>query len=120
MKIFLQVCRDSPGRADKTGSFFVGTMSFRKQNLRAHCDSAKHLDCYAARNSPRINQGPLPEQINRMEEGLKDQMKILFNTVYHIVKMEFPFSLFPSLLALQKKNGLEIGEAYLTPKACGR
>ena len=55
-----------------------------------------------------------------MEEGLKKQMKILFNTVYHIVKMELSFSSFPSLLALQKKNGLENGEAYLTPEACGR
>ena len=120
MKIFLQVCWDSPGRADKTVSFFVGTMSLGKQNLRAHCDSAKHLDCSAARNRPRINQDPLPEQINRMEEGLKEQIKKKFSTVYHIVKMELPFSSFPSLLAFQKKNGLENGEAYLIPKACGR
>ena len=118
--VFFQACQDNPGRADKTGSFFVGTKSFRKQNLKAHCDSAKHLDCLAARNRPRINQGPLPEQINRMEETLKDQMKILFNTAYHVVKMELPFSCFPSLLQLQKKNGLEIGEAYLTAKACNR
>lgn len=44
-------------------------------------------------------------------------MDKLFRTAYYLVKNERPFTDFKDLLQLQKSNGLEIGETYITDKA---
>ena len=44
---------------------------------------------------------------------------IKFNTTYLLTKKETPFSDYPDLLELQKKNGIQnIGKVYLTDPKC--
>ena len=52
----------------------------------------------------------------RMETSVL-KMKIVFNTPYHVAKHEMPYTSFPDLCALQRKNGLEgIGETHTNDK----
>ena len=39
-------------------------------------------------------------------------------TAYFIAKEELPFSKFPGLINLQKKNGLQISSTYANDKSC--
>ena len=51
-----------------------------------------------------------------MEISVHNEMKMLFNTAYHVALHEMPFTAFPGLCALQ--NGLnKIGETYMNDKA---
>ena len=55
--------------------------------------------------------------MKRVEESTLKKMEILFNTAYHIAKNEMPFTKFAGLCALQKKNGVDVGETYMNDKA---
>ena len=52
------------------------------------------------------------------EQGLKE-FAVKVNTTYLIAKEEFPSSKYGPILALQKKNGLEINQTYANAKGCG-
>ena len=41
-----------------------------------------------------------------------DQMRMLFNTAFHLVEAECPFQEIPALLGLQRLNGVPFGCAY--------
>ncbi len=42
----------------------------------------------------------------------------MFNTAYYIAMNEMPFTVFPAMCAIQRKNGLEgIGDTYMNDKA---
>ena len=46
--MFCKVCRDHSTKADMTGSFFLGTKSYRKQTIVSHHESIKHKMCMEA------------------------------------------------------------------------
>ena len=63
----------------------------------------------AAKCNPK--ETPLARSIDKMEISVHNEMKMLFNKAHHVALHEMPFTAFPGLCALQKKNGLhEIGK----------
>ena len=61
---------------------------------------------------------PLPAALSRLDEETLKKMKFLFNTAYYIAYLKLPFSIFPQLCSLQKKNGLSLGNTYMNDHAC--
>ena len=59
-------------------------------------------------------------QIQAMQVEKKDQLVKLFTTVYHVAKLELPFAAFPSLVALQQTNGVDLGPSYHSDQAAQR
>ena len=55
---------------------------------------------------------------NRCDEEQRKDVAMKINTAYLVAKEELPFTKFPKLLDLQRKNGLQIGERYSTDKKC--
>ena len=66
--------------------------------------------------------GPLDRAIVQVQRQHLDILRKLFNTVYFVVKEEMPFTSFPQLIKLQKKNGSDLVrlESYATDQACRR
>ena len=123
----IQICRDHPEKAELKSSMVIGNSAFRKGSLRDHATSAKHLLCEEADRAAKQRQarnkqvaGPIPEAIRRMEQAQREKMTVLFNTAYFIFKEELPFTAFPSILSLQRKNGVDTGTSYLTNVSCRR
>jgi len=55
---------------------------------------------------------------NKSDEDQRNDVAKKINTAYFIAKEELPFTKFPKLLNLQRKNGLQILETYSTDKKC--
>ena len=85
-KMYCGVCKEFSTHAEGN-SFFVGTASFRIQNLKAHitCQKAK-----CARENPTST--PMNLAIRHMETETRDKMRKLFNIAYFVVKEEIPFA----------------------------
>jgi len=45
-----------------------------------------------------------------MSENVREKMTKLFNIAYFVAKEETPFTMFPSLVDLHHKNGLDLGD----------
>ena len=78
--------------------------------MRAH-------DSYLAKQKAEDNKS-FVKMRNRCDEEQRKDVAMKINTAYFKVKEELPFTKFPKLLDLQRKNGLQIGETYLTDKKC--
>ena len=55
-----------------------------------------------------------------MQERDQREVAIKMTTAYFIAKEELPFSKFSPLIALQKKNGLELTSTYANDKSCAQ
>ena len=53
-----------------------------------------------------------------MDEATFARMCRLFDWAYLIAKKEDSFTSFPVYAAIEKKHGVDIGEAYMNDKAC--
>ena len=58
--------------------------------------------------------------IRRLNDDQAEQLQVCFNTAYFVAKEELPFTMYPSLLLLQQKNGVLIPNRYGTDQACRR
>lgn len=52
------------------------------------------------------------------EEKARREVVVNMTTAYFIAKEKIPFSKFPGLINLQKKNGLQISSTYANDKSC--
>jgi hypothetical protein len=79
-------------------------------------------ECLA--NDPDVLQPPivgaLDIAVQRLNENQKEKISHAFNTAYFIAKNELPFTLYPKILELQAKNGVELPSSYQTDMACRR
>ena len=55
-----------------------------------------------------------------MSETLLERMMKLFNIAYYVAKCELPFAQFPHWVACQLKNGVTLGDNYMSDNACRR
>ena len=53
-----------------------------------------------------------------MSDAMEDKLLKLFNTAFYVASREKPFSDFSSLLDLQRKNGVCLGEQYKSDMQC--
>lgn len=126
--MYCEICRDNEITADKSCSMFLGTSTFRKDTLLFHWKSQSHTKC-AERQSVKLKSktskgshlvGQIVECVKRMDNNLAEKCGKLFNTVYFVCKQEMPFTSYPTLIALQEKNGLDVGSFYRSDNACRR
>ncbi|XP_032997999.1 zinc finger protein 862-like [Lacerta agilis] len=114
------VCKEF-ARAEDT-SFVKGCATFKIETIKKHGASATHQKACRAQLA-RLNPVSAPQsvptvqELRTMDSSLHSNLEKLFNTAYFIVKENYSFDDFPALCALQKKNGLIVGETYRNDKA---
>lgn len=80
--------------------------------------SATHYNsCKAKLAKDNPSKAPLMSAVKKMDSQLLSNMEKLFNTAYLIAKEDYAFDDFPSLCALQQKNGIKFGNTYVNDKA---
>nr|XP_028576566.1 zinc finger protein 862-like [Podarcis muralis]XP_028576567.1 zinc finger protein 862-like [Podarcis muralis]XP_028576568.1 zinc finger protein 862-like [Podarcis muralis] len=114
------ICKEF-ARAEDT-SFVKGCTTFKIETIKKHGASATHQKACRAQLA-RLNPMSAPlsvptvQELRTMDSNLHSNLEKLFNTAYFIVKENYSFDDFPALCALQKKNGLIVGETYRNDKA---
>ncbi len=68
-------------------------------------------------NEKIVESSPIGQGLAKMAESDKDLMRVCFNTVYYLAKLEHPLSDFRQLLSLQQKNGVKQFENYKNDQA---
>ena len=121
-----EICCAAPEFACKT-DFLTGSQTFEKETLQKHNVTGGHLrarDALLAKQQP-LETIPIAQSFRKGEKIIKDQSRKEFaakiNTAYlrfKIAKEELPFNKYGPILALQKKNGLDISQTYANDKSC--
>ena len=111
-----KICCSAPHVAGRT-EFLVGCGTFKKETLQKHNIGGGHLRARDAVLAKQIAQSFQKGEKASEEKNRKD-VEAKINTAYLIAKEELPFSKFEPILALQRKNGLEISPTYGNDKGC--
>ncbi|XP_068671116.1 zinc finger protein 862-like [Montipora foliosa] len=118
-----KICCSAPHVAGRT-EFLTGCGTFKKETLQKHNIGGGHL---CARDAVLANQKPvenstIAQSFQKGEKASKEKHQkdgeAKINTAYFIAKEELSFSKFEPILALQRKNGLEISLTYRNDKGC--
>ena len=119
-ELFCKVCREYPELSDKDSTLVKGIREkYRKETLKYHNKSAKHIKCIEKKQVlENPTKAPLAKSTKILDEKNSVTYEKLFNTAYYIAKENESFAKYPSLLELQKKNGVVIGSNYLNDKSC--
>ena len=119
-RVWCRYCRFTKEKSDFASE--QGKLVEKKETLKEHATSLKHLrakDKYLAK----------PAEVSSLvkafgntrttgDNSILTEMKIKMNIAYLIAKQELPFSLFPSLLLLHRKNGVDINPTYDNTHKC--
>ena len=54
----------------------------------------------------------------RMQQAVLDRLVKMFDIAYLIAKEEYSFMQYPKLVAIEKKHGVDLGEAYANRIYC--
>ena len=118
------VCQKFTRLSDPKSALVVGTNKFRIDPLYKHEKTTCHIACVnqqhyldskakaGSATSTAIGRGILA-----LHEKHRKRLMILFNTAYGLAKKNRPFTDFPTVCSIQEKNGLVLGENYITDKA---
>ena len=119
-KMFCEFCREFPNSKNMQYSLRIGTSNFQTNSLKAHEASEGHaMSSAAIRASERPREErPIPAALTRLDGETFKKIEFLFNTRYYIAYLKLPFSIFPQLCSLQRKNGLALGNTYMNDHAC--
>lgn len=116
--MFCSLCKKYPKVADRTGSFFLGTQSFRLQSIQVHSKSQGHWKCLEADKAAKNAQTGILQNIPNLNEQLQEKILKLFNTAYYLAINKLPMNDFGSLCMLQIKNSVDLRDFYLNDKRC--
>ena len=120
LKMKCSVCcvENTPRLPIAQARFFLGTQSFRLQNIKVHGKSQGHWKCFEADKAAKNPDAGILQNIRNMNEQLQEKMLKLFNIAYYLAVNERPMSDFASLCTLQIKNSVDLGDFYLNDKRC--
>ena len=99
--------------------FVKGCKTFKRETLKKHSENFTHMracDSYLAKQKAEEDRPIFKSFIrmsNKCDEEQRKDVAMKMNTAYFIAKEELPFTKFPNLLDLQRKNGLQIGTCPL-------
>ena len=120
--ILCSVCCQAPRDAGKT-QFITGCKSEKKETMRIHGESNGHLKAQKA-VPPQQKPGRETILAQSFSKGTKDMQErdprkvaTKMMTAYFIAKEDLPYSKFSPLIALHKKNGLELTSTYANDKS---
>lgn len=117
------VCCDAPEVAGNN-QFITGCKPTKKETMQKHATSNVHM---RAQSATLAKQKPVRESVlvksfskgtKNLDERDRREVAIKMTTTYFIAKEELPFSKFNGLIALQKKNGLQLTSTYANDKTC--
>lgn len=118
------ICLEAPAGVAGKSQFISGCNSFKKETIQIHGTSNGHLRALTAVQTKceSASQSSIAKSFWKgtkdKEERDRREMAVKLNTAYFVAKEELPFSKFEGLLALQKKNGVEINSTYSNDKSC--
>lgn len=121
--IFCEYCQHFGSTTGKS-EFVKGCRTFKRETLKKHSDSFAHIKSRDAFMAKQMAEEDTPifkcfvKMSKKSDEEQRKDVAMKMNTAYLIAKEEIPFTKFPKLLDLQRKNGLQIGETYATDKKC--
>ena len=119
--MYCGVCSKHPSLASKDSEIAKrsGSSNFKNETLKKHETSQNHKKCIAADkaiNDPKKTE--MYKCCKQLYEKEDEKMEKKFKTAFYISALERPLDDYESLCALQKLNGVELGETYLTRSAC--
>ena len=123
--ILCSICCQAPREAGKT-QFITGCKSEEKETMRIHGESNGHLK---AQKAVLAQQRPVRETVlaqsffnatKDLQERDRRKVAVKMMTAFFMAKEELPFSKFSALVALQKKNGIELTSTYTNDKTCAQ
>ena len=86
--MFCLLCKKYPKVADRTGSFFLGTQTFRLQNIQVHGKSQGHCKRFEADKAKEETKNPdagILQNIRNVNEQLQEKMlKLYFICLYRM------------------------------------
>ena len=108
-----------------TPIWVTGSTSVKKDSVKKHANGEAHLMAVDMKenlgatkfNEKIVESSPIGPGLAKMAESDKEKMRVCFNTVYYLAKLERPFGDFPQLLSLQQKNGVKQFENYNNDRA---
>ena len=119
------VCRKYPSVANNHNKVFVGTNKWHINYPIRHANDVKHANCIEKYlNEKHGTSQEIETGFQAATESVTTKRHVdterLVRTAYMVVKEHLPFMKYTSMCKLQKLNGLELGENYLSDKACTR
>lgn len=103
--MFCSTCLDFPEKSSDTSCFISDCSNFRMESLRSNAKSTGHIraeEAIRVKANPR--NAPLPRALLLVSDEVRLKIEKLFDIAYMIAKLELPFTTFPSLCALEKKQ----------------
>lgn len=126
-KVWCKYCRNFKNKSLNRGqaqlcdldAFVQGTENIKKDTAKSHMNSKTHEAALAADAAEKEGlSGGVLGQLRQIQPREEDRISKLFDIAYTIAKCELPFTLFPTLIALEKRHGVDLGTAYANDKAC--
>ena len=122
--ILCKYCQQFGATTAGKSDFVTGSKTFKRETMKKYNQSFTHIrsrDSFIAKQKA-FEDRPIMKSFvkmsNKSDEEQRNDVAKKMNTAYFIAKEELPFTKFPKLLDLQRKNGLQIGETYSTDKKC--
>ena len=126
--LWCEVCRTYQSKVCGTKHFsrtwIDGSRNHRTNNVIDHAGSAQHQAAmsYKRKETARKRREPVTDYSEiarsfKMKPETKARMMKKFEICYFLAKENFPFVKYPSICALEKRHGVELGEAYSTDVA---
>ena len=119
--MYCGVCSKHPAIASKDSEFSKrsGSCHFKSEALKKHESSQNHKKCIAAENAIKNPESTeMYKCCKQLYEKEDETIAKKFKTAFYISALERPLDDYESLCTLQKLNGVELGETYLTRSAC--
>lgn len=105
-------------RLCNTEPYISGTTNIKKDTANTHGKSKSHIAAFQALTTPSPEVSDTVQCLQRLNDRTKEKMCKLFDIAYTVVHSEQPFTLFRTLVGLEKKHGVELGVTYQNSKAC--
>ena len=122
--ILCKYCQQFGATTTGKSDFVTSCKTFKPETMKKHNQSFTHIrscDSFMAKQKA-VEDRPIMKSFvktsNKSDEEQRNDVAKKMNTAYFVAKEELPFTKFPKLLDLQRKNGLQIGETYSTDKKC--
>lgn len=122
--IICEYCKHFASTTPGKSEVVKGCKTFKRETLKTHSESFLHMrayDSYLAKQKAEEDRPIFKSFVkmsNKCDEEQRKGVVMKIDRAYFIAKEELPFEQFPTLLDLQRTNGLQIGEMYSTDRKC--
>ena len=109
----------SPGQKQicDLDAYTVGTSNIKKDTTQAHSTSKTHLAAVRAKHPPK-KESVMHQQLTALNTKTMNKMCKLFDIAYTVAYCEQLFTLYRTLVSVERKHGVELGTTYCNDMAC--